>query len=208
MLNIRELVKKQKILGHKTWPSQNNHLYLSPESLIMTELFEIDKGFESYEDENIKYLEEFTKKKFDQRSGLIFVDKNEFENDEAQARKKISDPKNQSWGILESEVADMIQEKERLIRLFRQFYSSKVSESSASETLTPHQLQYIISRLVIRMKRLDCVIDTRYHSTEFLEKKTGHRYLMAKEISWADTCFFILTWMWHVGSGLCWKRRR
>lgn len=149
----------------------------------MNEIFDIDKGFEFYEDENLKYLEEFNEKKFDQRSGLIFIDKKEFENDETQAKKRISDPKNQTWGILEKEVTDMIQEKDRLIKLFRDFYSSSIFESS--ESLTPHQLNYIISRLVIRMKRLDCVMDTRYHSTEFLEKKTDRRYLMAKGY-WVD----------------------
>jgi len=151
----------------------------------MKEIFEIDKGFESYEDENLRFLEEFTKKKFDQRSGLIFVDKKEFENDETQARKKISDPKNQSWGILEKEVSDMIQEKNRLIELFKDYYSSIISENPESNTLTPHQLHYIISRLVIRMKRLDCVMDTKYHSTEFFEKKSRRRYLMAKGY-WVD----------------------
>ncbi len=156
-----------------------------PESLVMTEIYEIDKGFESYEDENLKYLEEFAKKEFDQRSGLIFVAKKEFENDEAQARKKISNPKNQTWGILENEVSDMIQEKDRLIKLFREFYSSQASASLGSDTFTPRQIQYITSRLVIRMKRLNSVMDTRYNSTEFLEKKTGHRYLMAKGY-WVD----------------------
>ena len=91
----------------------------------MIELLQIDQGFESYEDENLRYVEDFSKKEFNQQSGLIFVDKKEFDTDEVMARKKISDPKNQSWGILEKEVNDMIVEKNRLIKLFRDFYRGK-----------------------------------------------------------------------------------
>ena len=151
----------------------------------MKDIFKIDERFDSYQDENLNYLEEFSKKEFNQQSGLIFVDKKEFDANQVQARKKISDPKNQSWGILEKEVTDMIQEKNRLIKLFKDFYNSNVSENPELKNLPPHKLQYIVSKLMIRIKRLDCVMDTQYNSTEFNEKKTGHRYLMAKGY-WVD----------------------
>jgi hypothetical protein len=151
----------------------------------MKEIFQIVNGFESYQDENLKFVEEFSKKEFNQQSGLIFVEKQEFEINEQQARKKISDPKNQSWGILEKEVTDMIVEKDRLIKVFKDFYYSNISENQDLKNLSPHELQFIISRLVIRIKRLECVMDTQYNSTEFIEKKTGHRYLMAKGY-WID----------------------
>jgi len=151
----------------------------------MNELFQIDKGFESYEDCNLRYVEEFSKKEFNQQSGLIFVEKKEFEINEQQARVKITNPKNQSWGILEKEVTDMIQEKGRLIKLFKDFYNSNVSENQDLNNPSPHEIQYMISRLMVRMKRLECVMDTQYNSTEFIEKKTGHKYLMAKGY-WVD----------------------
>lgn len=146
----------------------------------MKDIFQIDERYDSYQDENLKFLEEFSNKEFNLQSGLIFVDRKEFEFDEKEARKKISDPKNQSWGILEKEITSIIQEKERLIRLFHKFYTSSVSENPELKDITPHKLQYIISQLMIRIKRLDCVIDTQFSSTKFFEKKSGHTYLMGK----------------------------
>jgi hypothetical protein len=151
----------------------------------MKELLQIDQGFESYEDENLRYVEDFSMKEFNQQSGLIFVDRKDFDADEVKARKKMSDPKNQSWGILEKEVTDMIQEKNRLINLFKDFYSTNISENPVLKDLPPHKLQYLITELVVRIKRLECVMDTQYNSTEFIEKKTGNRYLMAKGY-WID----------------------
>lgn len=146
----------------------------------MEDIIKIDAGYDSYQDENLCYLDEFSGKGLNLQSGLIFVDKIEFDLNMKEARKKLSDPKNQSWGILESEVKSMLKEKEKLIKLFKEFYSSKISENPKFTNLTPHQLEYLIKKLLIRIKRMDCVLDTKYNSTEFVEKKTGHRYLMAK----------------------------
>jgi len=146
----------------------------------MNDIVKIDKGFDSNTDENLRYLMEFLSRESNLNSGMIFVDKHEFELDERGARKKISDVKNQSWGILEPEITLMSKEKERLIRLFKEFYSTPVSENPDLRNLTPHQLQYIITKLMIRIKRLECVLETKFNSTEFLEKKSGNRYLMAK----------------------------
>jgi hypothetical protein len=146
----------------------------------MNDIIKIDKGFALNIDENLRYLEEFANREFKFHSGLIFVDKHEFELDNREARKKISDLKNQSWGILEPDITHMFTEKEKLIILFQEFYSTPISDNPDLRNLTPHQLQYIINKLMIRIKRLECVLDTKFNSTEFLEKKSGNRYLMAK----------------------------
>lgn len=146
----------------------------------MMSILQINEQSDSSLDENLKYLEEFSNKEFNLQSGLIFVDRKEFELDEKEARKKMSDTKNQSWGILEPEVNSMITEKQRLINKFKEFYFSKISDNPGFENITVAQLEDIVAKLMIRIKRLDCVIDTKFNSTQFLEKKTGHRYLMAK----------------------------
>ena len=148
-------------------------------------ILQINERFDSSLDENLKYLEEFSNKEFNLQSGLIFVDRKEFELDEKEARKKMSDPKNQSWGILEPEVNSIITEKQRLIIKFKEFYFSKISENPEFKNITVARLEDIVTKLMIRIKRLDCVIDTKFNSTQFLEKKTGHRYLMAKGF-WID----------------------
>ena len=143
-------------------------------------ILQINERSDSSLDENLKYLEEFSNKEFNLQSGLIFVDRKEFELDEKEARKKMSDTKNQSWGILEPEVNSIITEKQRLINKFKEFYFSKISDNPGFKNITVAQLEDIVAKLMIRIKRLDCVIDTKFNSTQFLEKKTGHRYLMAK----------------------------
>ncbi|MDX9696465.1 MAG: hypothetical protein RBT49_11805 [Bacteroidales bacterium] len=146
----------------------------------MMTLLQINGQKDSRKDENLKYLEEFSNKEFNLQSGLIFVDRKEFELSEKEALGKMHDLKNQSWGILDAEVNSMITEKQRLISKFKAFYNSKISELPELRNLNIGQLETIVSNLMIRIKRLDCVLDTKFNSTQFLEKKTGHRYLMAK----------------------------
>lgn len=151
----------------------------------MTDLYQIDDNFSSFQDENLMFLDEFIKRDSSFKSGLIFVDRKDFQNDEKEAIKKISDPNNQSWGILEDEVKAIIHEKERLVKEFTDFYTTVISHGDSLSSLTPHQIQYIIFKLKLRIRRLDCVIDTKYTSTKFTEKKTNRTYLMAKGY-WID----------------------
>jgi hypothetical protein len=146
----------------------------------MEDLIKIDQGFEKYQDEKLRYVEELENKIFGSQSGLIFFTKEELELNEKETQVKISEPKNQSWGILQPEIDSIIKEKERLVRLFKEYYSSRISGSPEFEDLTPHQLDYITNKLMIRLKKLDCVLDTQFNKTEFKEKKSNFTYVTAK----------------------------
>lgn len=146
----------------------------------MEDLIKIDQGFEKYQDEKLRYVEELENKVFGSQSGLIFFTKEELESSKKENQIKISDQKNQSWGILQAEIDSMVKEKERLIRLFKEYYSSRISGNPELKDLTPHQLDYITDKLMIRLKKLDCVLDTQFNKTEFKEKKSNYTYITAK----------------------------
>jgi hypothetical protein len=146
----------------------------------MEDLVKIDQGFEKYQDEKLRYVEEFENKNFGSQSGLIFFNKEELESSGNETEIKISEPKNQSWGILQPEINSMIKEKERLVRLFKEYYSSRISGNPELKDLTPQQLDYIANKLMNRLKKLDCVLDTQFNKTEFKEKKSNYTYVTAK----------------------------
>lgn len=151
----------------------------------MKDLFQIDEGFNTYQDENLKYIEEVLKREFLMEPGMIFVEALEMESDSKNAIKKLQDPKNQSWGILEKEVSEMFQELGKLIRLFEGFYTSNISDNRSLSNLTPMQIQYVINKNIIRIKRLVCVLDPGYSTIEYKDKKYGNNYTMIKGY-WID----------------------
>jgi len=147
----------------------------------MKDIFKIDEKFDSYQDENLKYIKEVSERIFDLHSGLIFVESLELESDYKNAVKKLRDPKNQSWGILEKEVAGMNQELARLIRVFEGFYLTNVDEYKPnSSNLSPQKINYLINTLMIRIKRMICVLDPEYSVIKFKDKKTDNDYTMIK----------------------------
>ena len=152
----------------------------------MKDLFQIDERFDSYQDENLKYVDEISKRVFDLHSGLIFVESKELESDYENAVKKLKDPSIQSWGILEKEVSGMLQELARLMRIFKGFYLTNADEYvHQSSSLSPQKIQYIINKLITRIKRLVCVLDPDYSIIKFNEKKSGNNYTQIKGY-WID----------------------
>jgi hypothetical protein len=160
---------------------KNLFISLYPNSNIMTDIFQIDEGFDSLQDENLKYIEEVVNRTFELHSGLIFVESKELESDYRNAIKKLKDPKNQSWGILEQDVADILQELARLVRIFKGYYLTGVDKYvHPSSSLSPQKIQYITNKLMIRIKRLVCVLDPDYSIIKFKDKKTLNNYTMIK----------------------------
>ena len=159
-----------------------NLFYLCTHKLKeMKDIFKIDERFDSYQDENLKYVDEISKRVFDLHSGLVFVESKELESDYKTTIKKLQDPKNQSWGILQKEVSEMIQELGRLIRVFEGYYLTNVDEyEHPSSSLSPQKIQYIINQLMIRIKRLVCVLYSDYSIIKFNEKKSGMNYTQIK----------------------------
>ena len=149
----------------------------------MKDIFKIDEKFDSFEDENIKYIDELDKKLFNTYSGLIFIKSIELETDFDNAIQKLQDPKNQSWGILENEVNRIYQELSRMIRIFKGFYLTNINKNdNISSDMSPQKMNYLIKRMMLRIKRLVCVLDPDYSKINFKDKKTPNpnHYTMIK----------------------------
>jgi hypothetical protein len=146
----------------------------------MNDIFQIDEKFDLLQDENLKYIQEVSKRKFHLEPGMIFIESNEMEKDYKNSIKKLQDTKNQSWGILQKEVSGMFQELGRLIRLFESFYTMSISENEKLSNLSPQKIHYVINRIMIRIRRLVCVLDPDYSIINFKDKKTGNNYKMIK----------------------------
>lgn len=147
----------------------------------MKDILKIDEKFDSFQDENIKYIKELEKKVFDSNSGLIFVNSNEMETDFENAIKKLHDPKNQSWGILENERTKMFQELARMFRVFHGFYFTNLNEHpNLSSDMSPQKINYLIDKLMIRIKRMACVLDPDYSKITFKDKNSPNSYIMIK----------------------------
>jgi hypothetical protein len=147
----------------------------------MNDIFQIDKRFNSSPDENLRYINEVINRVFDLHSGLVFVESKELESDYKNTIKKLQDPENQSWGILEKEITSMNQELARLIRVFKGFYLTEVDKyEHPSSNLSPQKIQYLINRLMIRIKRMVFVLDPDFSTIKFKDKKSGNNYTMIK----------------------------
>ena len=152
----------------------------------MKDIFQIDERFNKLQDENLKYIHEIENRVFDLHSGLIFVESKELESDYKSAIKKLQDPENQSWGILDTEITGIRQELARLVRIFKGYYLTNVNEyEHLSSNLSPQKIHYIINRLMIRIKRLVCVLDPDYSTIKFKDKKYRNNYNMIKGY-WID----------------------
>jgi hypothetical protein len=145
----------------------------------MKNIFQIDERFHSQEDKILKYVKEITSRDFSFPSGLIFLEYQELEYDLKGSIKKLQDPKNQTWGILQVEVSMMFQELGRLLRLFEGFYLGNL-DGSDSQNLSPQKINYLINRTLIRIKRLVCVLDPDYSKIKFQDKKSDNHYTMIK----------------------------
>ena len=146
---------------------------------MMKNIFQIDERFHSQDDKILKYVEEITSRDFSFPSGLIFLEYQELESDFKGSIKKLQDPKNQTWGILQVEVSRMLQEFGRLLRLFEGFYLGNL-DGSDSQNLSPQKINYLINKTLIRIKRMVCVLDPDYSKIKFQDKKSKKFYTMIK----------------------------
>lgn len=153
----------------------------------MTDLFQIDEKFDPSQDEYILYLKEIEGRVFNYQSGLVFVNSLEMDSDPIGSLAALQNPLNQSWGILEEEVALMKQELARLIRIFEKFYFTAITENKELQnTLSPIQVTHLVKRISVRIKRLVCVLDPDYSVIKFKERKSGNEYNMVKGYWIAD----------------------
>jgi hypothetical protein len=146
----------------------------------MDRTFYIDEKFETFQDPVMRYLNEVEGRVIDFSSGLSFMKLKDFKNDQTGSMKKLQDGKNESWGIFEEEVVRIQQELGRLVRQFHGFYLSKTDSG-----YTPCELNYIVHKTLIRIKRLMCIIEPVFSMTNFHEKKSDNDYTMLK-IYWID----------------------
>lgn len=147
----------------------------------MEGVFNIGDQFESNQDDNIKIVDMMTEIVFDPKSGFAIIDNKEFESNREEAIKKLQDPKNQSWGILENEITAINQERIRLGRDFKEYYVSNVDENAhPTSNLSPQKIYYIIKQLMIRIKRLELVLEPDYSVIKYDEKRNSENYTQIK----------------------------
>lgn len=141
----------------------------------------IDKKVIEGIDTNLKLVDEVSNRHVDSRSGLVFVDSKEMEIDAENAIKKFEDPKNQSWGILEKEVLLINKELDNLVRKFKYFYSTNINENEyLGPNPSPQEVNKQLERFMVRIKRLNCVLDPDFTVIKFKDKKYGKPYYMTK----------------------------
>lgn len=145
----------------------------------MKDIFNIDKKYKSFKDENLDFVDSLTMLEANKPlSGFIFMKMEDFEKDIPGSIKKLQNIENQSWGILSEEVSKIYQEFARLIRSFKEYYTSK--SDFTEKNLSPHEVHYIVHKSIVRIKRIACVLNPEFSIITFTDKKTNNSYEMIK----------------------------
>lgn len=153
----------------------------------MTNLFQLDENPNPSQDEYILYIKEIEGRVFNSQSGLVFINSMEMDSDPEGSIAALQNPLNQSWGILEEEIALMNQELARLIRIFEKFYCTGIAENKElAPTISPMQVTHLVKKLFVRIKRMVCVLDPDYSVITFKEHKSKNDYNMVKGYWVAD----------------------
>ena len=145
----------------------------------MKDIFNIDKNYITFKDENLDFVDSLTMLEIDKyQSGIIFMKMEDFEKDFPESIKKLENIENQSWGILSEEVSKIHLEFGRLIRLFKDFYVFKLEFTE--KNFSPQEINYVIHKTIVRIKRLACVFNPEFSIITFTDKKTNITYEMIK----------------------------
>lgn len=148
----------------------------------MMDILDVINGIDLNQDEHNKIVNILRNVKVGSVSGYTMVAVKEFESNPETAAKKLKDPRNQRWGILESEVDAINQERARMIRLFEGFYLESVDENKNQiSNLSPQEILFIIRQLMIRIKRLAYVLEPDYSKIEYIDKQyVNNKYTQVK----------------------------
>lgn len=146
----------------------------------MKDLFQIDEKSKSFQDDYLKYIEEVSGRHFQLQSGMAFIDSREMDSNPKQSLLKFQDLQIQNWGIFEGELTKIHNEFQRLINLFNEFYNSKLSFNNSNSDLSPREIHYLTTKLIVRIKRMAYVLDPDYTIIKFKNNKSGIKYEMIK----------------------------
>ncbi len=147
----------------------------------MEDIFKIDERFDLHQDSILKYVHEISNSDFIKESGLDFTDNRKSESNPKAAKNKLQEPKYQYWGILESKITAIRLEKTRLVKLIEDFYLTSVDEYVyRTSNMSPQKIQHILNKLLIRLKRLELVLNPDYSITKYDEKRNNKNYSQIK----------------------------
>ena len=148
----------------------------------MEEFFEIGKEYNPKSDQVMNLINDILSTNLDYPSGFVFLPLEDVENiDRNTAGEILSDPANQTWGLLKKERESQFKELELVINKLLEFYTTRWDYSTFSkEGYTPQEITYFLNRLLIRLNRLMCVLNPQYSYTTSKKKGTSRSYDMVK----------------------------
>jgi len=146
----------------------------------MKNIFTITSDLTSKKDVVLEAIEKASVQDFNTSSGLVFVKLQVTSNDFTSIRKELQEGE-QSWGILSSLLESMQQELKSFAQLFEEFYLTKSDyKTYGNEGLSPMEINFILSKALLRIKRMRCVLNPEFTKIDFQDKKTTNRYTMIK----------------------------
>lgn len=146
----------------------------------MNNIFTVHSDLKLGEDAVLKTIKEVSAQDLDFPSGLVFVKLDGSNNDFESVRTELQSGM-QSWGILSDLILSMQKEISSLVQLFEEFYHAKSDyKTYSNEGLSPMEINFLINTALLRIRRMQNVINPNYTKTDFQDKKTKNSYTMIK----------------------------